>query len=62
MYNKISLIKIFKIIILLMVYYYTSKEGHHVYMGYNKTENEELIKYCKYMVKRSITNGCMVSR
>ncbi len=45
-----------------MVYYFTSKEGHHVYMGYNKTENEELIKYCNDNIKLSFANGCVVSR
>ena len=28
-----------------MVYYFTSRDGHTIYVGKDKFENEELIKY-----------------
>jgi NFACT protein RNA binding domain len=34
-----------KIVVLVMVFYFTTSEGYMIYMGADKFENEDLIRY-----------------
>jgi NFACT protein RNA binding domain len=34
-----------KVVVLVMVFYFTTSEGYMIYMGADKFENEDLIRY-----------------